>query len=494
MSTIITQPSAAPVIQALRSLGYNAKTAIADLVDNSLDAKASEVHLSFTYGEEDGIIKILDNGIGMNEEMIQLAMNIGSKDPRDVRNPKELGRFGMGLKTASFSLGKRLSVLTKQDGVYHERCWDLDHVSECNEWQLFTSIPNDVRIKMGEIEGRSGTIVCIDKLDRFMGYGTNKTIQESSFYTKVRRVHNHLEFVFHSILENKEVQIFINDNFITPWDPFLSKHPSTLEGELQVIRINGNKIKVKYYILPHASHLNSQEYKEAGGSKGWRDQQGFYIYRENRLLYFGDWLGMFQKDASSQLVRIRVDIPNLSDSSWQVDIKKSAVYPPDDAKVRLESISKLARQISKDIFYFRTQGSSNNNSFKGSLNTWEQSGIDNGPQFILNRNHPILSEIFNSIDDKTAKMLNLYLKFVQLGSPSNIIDTPKVEEEKLQEVSDSNKLLVIQFTKTILELQVVESEEQLLNALVTQPAFDGINRTTLKHIIDKENLWYDDRG
>ncbi|MDF2789102.1 MAG: ATP-binding protein [Neobacillus sp.] len=105
----------------------------------------------------------------MNEEMLQTAMNIGSKDPRAKRGANELGRFGMGLKTASFSLGKRLSVLTKWNGVYHERCWDLDHVSQCNEWQLFTSIPDDVKVKMGTIEGESGTIVCIDKLDRFMG-------------------------------------------------------------------------------------------------------------------------------------------------------------------------------------------------------------------------------------------------------------------------------------------------------------------------------------
>jgi hypothetical protein len=491
METILTQPSAGPVIQALRSIGYNAKTAIADLLDNSLDAKATEIHIAFDFCGTDGIITIIDNGTGMNDEALQSAMNIGSKDPRETRNPNELGRFGMGLKTASFSLGKRLSVLTKQNGVYYERCWDLDHVSATNEWQLYKNIPYEVKQKIGElIVGNNGTIICIDKLDRFMGGNNEKAILENSFYAKVRRIQNHLTFIFHSIIEKRKIKIFINDNIIKPWDPFLTSHPSTTEGELQVLRINGHKMKVKYYILPHATHLTEQEYKEAGGEKGWRDNQGFYIYRENRLLYSGDWMGMFQKDVSSQLARIRIDILNSTDADWQVDIKKSGVIPPEDAKKRLYSIAKYARRISRDIFYFRNQGSGNGNHFKGSLNTWEQSGSEDGPQYILNRNHPILSEVFNRIDDDISKLLNLYLKFVQLGSPSNIIETPKVAEDTIQYVSDAKKVLVSQFATTMVKLNVVHNQEQLLNALATQPAFDGLNRATLKHIIEGADLVY----
>ncbi|MBG9653460.1 ATP-binding protein [Cytobacillus firmus] len=488
METVLTRPSAAPVIQALRSIGYNASTAIADLVDNSLDARAVKIHINFAYGESDGMITIFDNGSGMDEEMLQTAMNIGSKDPRAKRGANELGRFGMGLKTASFSLGKRLSVLSKKDGVYNERCWDLDHVSECNEWQLYTKIPADVRTKMGEIESESGTIVCIDKLDRFMGYGGKRKLKETSFYNKVARINRHLEFVFHSILEKSEVEMFINGKEIEPWDPFMSYHPNTMEGEMQMLRINENRIKVQYFILPHASHLTEPEYKKAGGYKGWRDHQGLYIYRENRLLYFGDWMGLFPKDASSQLARVRIDLPNAADSDWQVDIKKSGINLPEDAKRRLEAISSIARKVSRDIFYFRTQPGPRNPSIKGSLNTWEQSGSEDGPQFILNRNHPILSELLKNLDDENAKLLNLYLKFVQLGSPSNIIDSPKVPEEEVQDVPDSQKELVIQFASSMLKLNVAENEEQLFNILLTQPAFDGLNRATIKAITTEANL------
>jgi hypothetical protein len=235
--------------------------------------------------------------------------------------------------------------------------------------------------------------------------------------------------------------------------------------------------------------LSEPEYKIAGGYKGWRDHQGLYIYRENRLLYFGDWMGLFQKDAASQLARIRVDIPNAADSDWQVDIKKSGINLPEEAKKRLETISSIARKVSRDIFYFRTQTPGGGSApFKGSLNTWEQSGREDGPQFILNRNHPILSEIFKNIDDQNAKLLNLYLKFVQLGSPSNIIDSPKVPEEILQEVSDSEKELVIQLASTMLSIGIANNEEQLLNTLITQPAFDSLNRITLKTILMEAEL------
>ncbi|QEO64244.1 ATP-binding protein [Bacillus altitudinis] len=488
MNIVLTRPSAAPVIQALRSIGYNASTAIADLVDNSLDAKASTIKVNFTYNDTDGMITINDNGLGMTEYMLQIAMNIGSKDPRERRRANELGRFGMGLKTASFSLGKRLSVLTKKDGVYFERCWDLDHVSECNEWQLFTKIPEEIKLQLDDIKGENGTIVCIDKLDRFMGVGRKRKLKETSFYNKVSRINRHLEFVFHSILEKKEVSLFINGKEIDPWDPFMRSHPNTLEGEMQILKINDNRIKVQYFILPHASHLTESEYKKAGGYKGWRDHQGLYIYRENRLLYFGDWMGLFPKDAASQLARVRIDLPNSADSDWQVDIKKSGINLPEDAKRRLETISSIARKVSRDIFYFRTQSGPRNPSIKGSLNTWEQSGNEDGPQFILNRNHPILSELLKSLDDEHAKLLNLYLKFVQLGSPSNIIDAPKVPEEELQKVSDSKKELVVQFASSMMQLNVAENEEQLLNILLTQPAFDELNRATLKVILLEANL------
>lgn len=490
-NAILTQPSATPVLYALRSIGYRAKTAIADLIDNSIDASASQVQVSFSFEEFDGYIRIKDNGIGMNDNTLQNAMNIGSKDPRDLRKPKELGRFGMGLKTASFSLGKRLSVLTKQDGIYYERCWDLDHVSDCNRWELFKDIPTEVKERIGCIEGPSGTIVCIDKLDRFMGSGTDKLIKESSFNSKVRRIKEHLGFVFHSLISNSKLSLSINGNSIMAWDPFILDHPRLIEGEQQIIKVNHHKIVVTPYVLPHSSYFNAVEYNDAGGIKGWRDQQGFYIYRENRLLHFGDWLGLFPKDTASQLARIRIDLPNTADTDWQVDVKKSMITAPEEAKENLKAIAEIHRQVSKEIFYFRTKSSYAGQKIKGSLNTWEPSGNDTGCGFILNRTHPILNEIVNKLDSETLKLLNVYLKFVELGSPSNITHTTKPIDEEVQPIEEGVKELVIQFATMMKDTGLVTNREQLIDVLMTQPGFETLNRKTIQMIIEDGKIIYE---
>ena len=142
----------------------------------------------------------------------------------------------MGLKTASFSIGKRLCVITKKDGIISERCWDLDYVSDKNEWLLYKSIPSELRNKIDQIQGNNGTIVFIDRLDRFCGFGTHKVLKQDSYYSKVKRIQKYLEMVFHVMLE-KGLIITINGNTLYPWNPFLEGNPRRIEGEEQIIRV-----------------------------------------------------------------------------------------------------------------------------------------------------------------------------------------------------------------------------------------------------------------
>lgn len=483
MNIILTRPSAAPVLHALRSIGYKAKTAIADIVDNAIDAQASKITLHFEYDKLNGYIKIEDNGNGMSEEEIQTAMNIGAKDPRTKRSPNELGRFGMGLKTASFSLGKRLSVITKKDGVYHERCWDLDYVSECNEWNLLTSIPTPVKEVAGEINGSSGTVIIIDKLDRYM---RNKKIQRKTFFAKTAQIQKHLEFVFHDLIDNNKIIISINGVELTPWDPFMTEHPSIIEGEETLWKLDGHKMKVKYTILPHASKLNRTEFKKAGGERGWRDHQGLYIYRENRLLHYGDWRNLFPKDNQSQLARVRIDITNEADSDWHVDVKKSMVTIPEQAIKILRPIAKEARDISREIYYFRTQSSIAGGKIKGSLNTWEQSGKDSESPFVLNKSHPIYLELLKQLNEEQARMLNFFLKLIEVGSPVNIIAVPQSENE-IQNFTDQQLEMVQRFAETMTQLGLLNTKKEIIEALMTQPGFEMFNKSTLKYILEKES-------
>lgn len=490
--TIHTQPAATPVIHALRNIGYKAQTAIADIVDNSIDAHSTAIDLQFEYGNGDGFILIKDNGSGMDEDELQIAMTIGSKDPRDERDKNELGRFGMGLKTASFSLGKRVSVISKKNGIISERCWDLDLVSTHNEWYLYKKVPDSILHDLPDIEGESGTIVYIDKLDRFSKAGLSSPLKKKSYFTKIKRIRDYLELVYHLLL-NDNLTITINNNQLNGWDPFLLNMSETiqekiLEGEKQAFRVNGKRVIVRPYVLPHPSNYNSTEFTQAGGLKGWREHQGFYIYRENRLVTFGDWLGLFKKESIYDLVRIRVDFFNASDDDWKIDIKKSSISIPEEAKENLESIGRYYRQLSQDIMLYRTKRTSGSRIKRtiGTLNTWELDNDNNHGKYILNRLHPILNEILSSIDDETKKQLNLYLNLIELGSPMNLFEIEHLIQREEESLDLKLKNLLVLISEELLKKNPDMPLDELVESLMLFPQFESIGRIALEKIILKD--------
>lgn len=496
MENIIdTQPAAAPVIHALRNIGYKAQTAIADIIDNSIDAKATSVDVHFEYGEGNGYILIVDNGIGMHDEELQRAMTLGSKDSRETRSEKELGRYGMGLKTASFSLGKRLSIISKQDNNYSERSWDLDIVSESDKWLLSKVIPTEIQKNIPNIEGSSGTIIYIDKLDRFSRYDEVQPLKKNSYFKKIERIKKHLELVYHLLLEEK-VTIRINDNILTGWDPFLLNNSEAIrnkiiEGEKQVFRVNKKKIVVQPYVLPHPTNYNSTELALAGGIKGWREQQGFYIYREDRLVTYGDWLGLFKKDSLYDLVRIRVDFKNISDDDWKIDLKKTGISIPDEAKENLESIGKYYRKISQDIMLYRNKKSSSSRKKKmiGTLNTWELEEDSTQSKYVLNRLHPILDGIIKNIDEETSNALNLYLQLVELGAPMNLLEMDNLVKNEEDSIDEKTKKMVISISDSLLSNDSEMDIEELTEILLLLPKFEFISRDVLKEIIKKDVIY-----
>ncbi|PGO53744.1 ATP-binding protein [Priestia megaterium] len=490
--TIQTQPAATPVIHALRNIGYKAQTAIADIVDNSIDANANLIELVFEYKDGDGYIFIKDNGRGMNDTELQRAMTVGSKDPRETRDKNELGRFGMGLKTASFSLGKRLSVISKQNGILSERCWDLDVVSKHNKWYLYEKIPNSIKNNFPDIEGENGTIVYIDKLDRFSKAGMVNPLKRNSYFAKIKKIREYLELVYHLLLTENLI-ITINGNKLKGWDPFLLDMPDTIrekvvEGEKQAFRVNGKRVIVRPYVLPHPSNYNTTEFEKAGGAKGWREHQGFYIYREKRLVTFGDWLGLFKKESVYDLVRIRVDFLNVSDDDWKIDVKKSNISIPEEAKENLESIGRNYRQMSQDIMLYRTKRASGSRTKKsiGTLNTWELDNDDRNGKYVLNRLHPILSEVIDKIDDELKKQLLLYLNLVELGSPMNLFEIKNLIKHEEAELDSKLKNLLIFIADELFKKEPAIPVDELVESLMLFPQFESVGRDMIEKIIIKD--------
>lgn len=406
------RPNAAPLMQSLRAFGYDICTAIADLIDNSITAGADKVSVQFEWNDGKPWIAISDNGYGMSEHELYEAMKMGSKNPLDLRDEHDLGRFGLGLKTASFSQCTRFTVVTKtKDSKVSLRCWDLDIVASENDWILLKEGSADVQSiykPFFEIN-KSGTIVVWENLDKIIpdNYIENKEYQ-SAFLSYANDVKEHISCVFSSFMHGKNKIIFdINGNIIHGWDPFMSDHNFTSKYT-EYLYVNGKEVVVKSYILPHSDKLSAEEFDENKGPKGWNGQQGFYIYRNNRLILYGGWLipGMHNLE-QYRLARIRIDIGNSTDSEWKIDVKKSVAVPHISIRGEIERIAKAARNESAKIF--RHRGKKLARKVKDETTyVWHQNVRNNKLGYAINKEHPLIKKLLEGSNARDIKaLLNL---------------------------------------------------------------------------------------
>ena len=250
----LANPNAASLIQSLRAFGYDISTAVADLIDNCITAKATTVEIRFEWNNGAPWISIADNGIGMNETELFEAMKAGSKSPLEARDINDLGRFGLGLKTASFSQCKRLTVASKKlDNDVSIRCWDLDIVTRENAWVLLKTPSEEAQKQIGEYysENSHGTLVIWEKLDRIIpGEYVDDIEYQNAFLAYAKAVKEHIAVVFSSYMHgDKQVLFRLNGRDINMWDPFMLENPYTTKLPSESLYVNGHKLKISPYIL-----------------------------------------------------------------------------------------------------------------------------------------------------------------------------------------------------------------------------------------------------
>ena len=361
------EPRASAMIESLRAVGYSLPTAIADLVDNSIAARARNVWVHFGWLGGDSFVSVTDDGVGMAPDGLTEAMRPGTIGPLEARDPGDLGRFGLGLKTASFSHCRRLTVASRVDGAETAvRRWDLDYVRAKDDWLLLTYPAEGSKSRYGQLSDlRSGTVVLWECLDRIVGdQRENNPKARARFYELVRDVDEYLAMVFHRFLDGGQPRIAIHigvgeePHRIEPWDPFLVHHAATFSTPEDRIPLLGDEIRVKGFVLPHKSKLSPAEHQLAGGPGGWNSRQGFYVYRNERLVVPGSWLGLGQnrpwtREEHYKLARIRVDVPNSMDMAWHLDVKKSDARPPSEVRERLKDLAMVVRGKAKHVFSHR---------------------------------------------------------------------------------------------------------------------------------------------
>lgn len=391
-------PRAAAMTEALRGLGYSPSTALADIIDNSISAQATKVDLQFHWAESDSHIAILDNGRGMTGPQLDLAMRLGERSPLDERETGDLGRFGLGLKTASFSQCRSLTVASIADGNLGCLRWDLDVLaSSCDDgWHLLEGpAEGSEHLLAPLLEAGEGTIILWEKLDRIVTPGF--ALQD--FLDLMDTIQRHLAMVFHRFLSGhpRRLELSINSREIAPWDPFLSHHPATWSSPL--VRLTGG-VEAQGYVLPHKDRLSPQEMATAGGSSGWTAQQGFYVYRNERLLLAGSWLGLGQglswtKEEAHRLARLRLDITNAADAEWKIDIRKSTARPPVTLRPCLRSLAEDIRARARKVFAHRGQVVRVGKS-EPFLPAWQAQKYSGGMRYRIDERHPAVRAVLEN--------------------------------------------------------------------------------------------------
>lgn len=416
MKAIDLPPFAPILIESTRAIGYSLEAAIADIIDNSIAADASNVHVRF-FPVDEPYLAIIDDGCGMDDEEITQAMQYGSANPLEERSRKDLGRFGLGLKTASLSQCRQLTVVSKNGSHYVGRRWDIDFVNSTGKWSLI--VLNEEEIRQLECIDTlqafpTGTMVLWKNLDR-MQKGEINFIH--SMGDKMEEVGKHLSLVYHRYISGesgiKKLTIYMNGEKLAAADPYLQKRSFQAMADESYV-LHGEKITIRPYILPHISKLTAKEIALLGGKDGLRKQQGFYIYRNKRLLVWGTWFRMMRQGDLSKLARIQVDIPNTLDDLWTLDIKKSTAIPPPELRKCLETVIQNIAEKSKQTWVFRGKKEITDQV----QHVWNRLKRPNGDVlYEINRDHPLVSASLDAAADRGA--IETLLRQIEQSLPVN---------------------------------------------------------------------------
>jgi len=430
-----TPPRAAAIVESLRAFGYDLPTALADLVDNSISAGARNIWLDFNWDGAHSTISVADDGLGMSASELLEAMRLGTRGPLIDRQPHDLGRFGLGLKTASLSQCRRLTVRSRREcGASETRCWDLDLVAVTDDWRLLRFADDAAEPHLARLASLPhGTIVLWQNLDRLTrSQDAQNERHQLRFLERIEGVRRHLGMVFHRLLSGPSAtRIFINEHPVEPWDPFMEEHPATVRLPTDPLRLSGVRVPVRAYVLPHFSKLTKLEHEAGAGPRGWLAHQGFYVYRRDRLLVAGDWLGFgWTKDEHLKLARIAVELPNSLDQEWQINVTKSRAAPPLALREDLRRIAEHTRARAKAVYTHRGARLTAP-AMSGKINRlWLHLAKHDRLFYRINNEHPLVRRAIESSTDKPA--LQALFSFLQESIPLQHIGIAAAENPSAQ--------------------------------------------------------------
>ncbi len=472
-------PRADALMESLRATGYSLPDAIADLIDNSLSAGARNVWLSFHWAGPDSSVSLADDGVGMTCSTLINAMRMGSQSPLDERDNSDLGRYGLGMKTASISQARSLTVASRVSGSdeISVRRWDLDHIADVKDWHLLRSAAEDGAAHLSVLNQMThGTVVLWEKLDRLVGDAAASDAEaRRHFLGAVRGVEAHVAMVFHRFMSGPQpVTFWINGQRVLAWDPFLANETATQRLPIESLGFAGYTVTVAPYVLPHHSRLTKEQHSIGGGPAGWNAQQGFYVYRNRRLLLAGDWLGLgYRKEEHYKLARIQVDLPNSVDREWQIDVRKSKARPPSALRNKLRKIAKITRD--RAVTVYRHRGKTIARNVQSSpIFVWQRRVRSRRVSYVVNREHPLVKEALQA-DSIDAPKLRRLLRLIEEYIPIQQIwvDAAEGDETQSQPFESAPSEELVEMIQTLYRAYRISglSHAQALERLSTTEAF-----------------------
>lgn len=423
------------MIEAMRDIGYSFDAAVADIIDNSIAAGSTCIDLRYGWNADLPWIAIMDDGHGMTREELLEAMRPGSKDPRLARDVHDLGRFGLGLKTASFSQCRELTVLTQKSDEFNGMRWDLDRVSETNRWEVTEVAEHELsELPCTLPSNDDGTLVLWRKIDRLELAGVGETVHEA-FNELMFSVRQHLARIFHRFLAGelglKKIRISINGTEIEPYDPFAELNIATQKFPLEVVRFRDSEVKIQAFVLPHHTKVSAKEYERLAGPEGYLRNQGFYVYRNRRLIIWGSWFRLAKQEELTKLARVRIDIPNNMDHYWGIDVRKARAHPPLIVKNRLKQIIEQIRSGAKRPYTQRGRVVIESHTSP----VWIRKVHNDRIEYVINEEHSLLSDLLNDLQAENRLRLRQMIRMFGQTFPaaaffSDYSNTPKQIESE----------------------------------------------------------------
>lgn len=482
-------PDASALIESLRAFGYGFDAAVSDLIDNSVAAAATKVEISLFWDGVDSSVAIADNGSGMTPAELFNAMKLGSRSPLEPREATDLGRFGLGMKTASFSQCRRMTVATlPSGGRVHCAVWDLDLIADTGRWSM-TRHPSDRAKSHIEVAlGGRGTVVVWEKPDRLVGdVEVHDGRAHDAFLARAEGLMSHLGMTYYDRLTGrKSISISVNGNPVSHWDPFLEDHAATQRLPVEHLRtVGGRKITAQPYVLPHHSRLTAEEHAEAGGPHGWNEHQGFYVFRNRRLIVSGGWLGLgFRREDHYKLARVRIDLDNRDDHIWHIDVRKEVARVPDVLAPDLKRIAQAVRRQAESVYRHRGKVIQRRGESDATF-VWQAKRSRGRTSYVLNRRHPIIEDLARSAD---RSLVNALLRLVEETVPINdmTLDVNRSPETVAQPFDRTSPKELVEIARSLYQVLLGRTESHRLAIAQLAAMEPAASRPDLVGLIEEE--------